>query len=234
MRSIYEHSNVLAPPAASEVDELADRCQSLERRISSLCEQYETLKQREVELTEWRGVLREAGGFFDRVRNHLLDRLSTGTDKSQARGQTEEIRQSMDQDDDAPLLRDVEQHAQVDGQADRSFSTMNIGFVAGVMPHQRMPAFERILWRTLRGNLYMNQSEIPESIINPETNEEVSKNVFVIFAHGKEIIAKIRKISLSLGADLYSVSSQHKPHAWEASRSFELKCHLSSVLIRSS
>ena len=82
---------------------------------------------------------------------------------------------------------------------------MNIGFVAGVIPRERIGPFERILWRTLRGNLYMNQTEIPEPIINPETNEETRKNVFVIFAHGKEIIAKIRKISESLGADLYSV-----------------------------
>jgi len=82
---------------------------------------------------------------------------------------------------------------------------MNIGFVAGVIPRERIAAFERILWRTLRGNLYMNQSEIPEPIIDPSNNEETHKNVFVIFAHGKEIIAKIRKISESLGADLYSV-----------------------------
>lgn len=51
----------------------------------------------------------------------------------------------------------------------------------------------------------MNQSEIPDAIINPESNEEVKKNVFVIFAHGKEIVAKVRRISESLGADLYSV-----------------------------
>ena len=51
----------------------------------------------------------------------------------------------------------------------------------------------------------MNQSEIPEPLIDPTTNEAHHKNVFVIFAHGKEIIAKIRKISESLGADLYSV-----------------------------
>lgn len=82
---------------------------------------------------------------------------------------------------------------------------MNIGFVAGVIPRERIASFERILWRTLRGNLYMNQAEIPEPIINPENNEEVNKNVFIIFAHGQEIIAKIRKISESLGADLYSV-----------------------------
>ena len=82
---------------------------------------------------------------------------------------------------------------------------MNIGFVAGVIPRSRIAAFERILWRTLRGNLYMNQSEIPKPIIDPTNNEEIQKNVFVIFAHGKEVIAKIRKISESLGADLYSV-----------------------------
>ena len=110
-------------------------------------------------------------------------------------------------DDDAPLLQDVEQHGP-NGNAmggERAFSIMNIGFVAGVIPRERIGSFERILWRTLRGNLYMNQSEIPEPIVNPENNEETRKNVFVIFAHGKEIIAKIRKISESLGADLYSV-----------------------------
>lgn len=82
---------------------------------------------------------------------------------------------------------------------------MNIGFVAGVIPRTRIAAFERILWRTLRGNLYMNQSEIPKPIVDPTNDEEIHKNVFVIFAHGKEIIAKIRKISESMGADLYSV-----------------------------
>lgn len=119
----------------------------------------------------------------------------------------DEIRQSTD-NDEAPLLQDVEQqprgqNGDVHGQ--QSFSVMNIGFVAGVIPRERIAAFERILWRTLRGNLYMNQSEIPEPIIDPSNNEEIHKNVFVIFAHGKDVIAKIRKISESLGADLYSV-----------------------------
>ena len=190
MRPIYEFSNTMAAPMASEIDELADRSQSLEQRIQSLNESYETLKKRETELTEWRWVLREAGGFFDR-----------------ARGQTEEIRQSVDSSDDAPLLRDVEQQANGTQESghQQSFSVMNIGFVAGVIPRDRMGAFERILWRTLRGNLYMNQSEIPDPLIDPEKNEEIHKNVFVIFAHGKEIIAKIRKISESLGADIYNV-----------------------------
>ncbi|KAL4921729.1 V-type ATPase, V0 complex, 116kDa subunit family [Aspergillus aurantiobrunneus] len=191
MRSSSEFSDTLAAPLASEIDELAERSDSLEQRISSLNDSYETLKKREVELTEWRWVLREAGGFFDRAHTH-----------------TEEIRQSFD-NDEAPLLRDVEQQnqrgANGDAHGQQSFLEMNIGFVSGVIPRDRIAAFERILWRTLRGNLYMNQSEIPDPIIDPTTNEETQKMVFVIFAHGKNIIAKIRKISESLSASLYGV-----------------------------
>lgn len=68
LRSSSEFSNTLAAPMASEIDELADRSESLEQRVTSLNENYEALQKREIELVEWRWVLREAGGFFDRVR----------------------------------------------------------------------------------------------------------------------------------------------------------------------
>ncbi|KAI9666846.1 MAG: H(+)-transporting V0 sector ATPase subunit a [Trizodia sp. TS-e1964] len=188
LQPLPSSAETLVAPSASEIDELSERSQTLEQRISSLNENFETLKKREMELIEWRWVLREAGGFFDR-----------------AHGQADEIRRSTD-NDEAPLLEDVEQNNNHPAaEAARSFSGMNIGFVAGVIPRDRIAAFERILWRTLRGNLYMNQSEISDPIINPSNNEAIYKNVFVIFAHGKEIISKIRKISESLGADLYAI-----------------------------
>jgi V-type H+-transporting ATPase subunit a len=68
-----------------------------------------------------------------------------------------------------------------------------------------MGTFERILFRALRGNLYMNYAEIDESIRDPVSDELVKKNVFIIFAHGKELLAKIRKICESMGATLYPV-----------------------------
>lgn len=186
LRKLDLDAERLASPSTSEIDELAERSQKLEQRISALNDSYETLKKREGDLTEWRWVLREAGSFFDR-----------------AHGNVEEIRASSD-NDDAPLLSDIEQHNAAP-DTERSFSGMNIGFVAGVITRDRVAAFERILWRTLRGNLYMNQSEIPEPLIDPTNNEAINKNVFVIFAHGKEILAKIRKISESMGADVYNV-----------------------------
>lgn len=75
MRTV-DDGDRFAAPSASEIDELAERSESLEQRITSLNDSYETLKKREVELTEWRWVLREAGGFFDRVRIHMA--LRTG------------------------------------------------------------------------------------------------------------------------------------------------------------
>lgn len=67
MRSSHEFQNAIAAPSAGEIDELAERSEALEGRVGGLNDSYETLKKREVELTEWRWVLREAGGFFDRV-----------------------------------------------------------------------------------------------------------------------------------------------------------------------
>ncbi|KJR85383.1 V-type H+-transporting ATPase subunit I [Sporothrix schenckii 1099-18] len=198
LRKLDLDTDSLAAPSTAEIDGLAERCQSLEHRVFQLNDSYETLKKREVELTEWRWVLREAGGFFDRAHGNV-DEIRASTDGG-AGGD--------DIDDDAPLLNDVEQsggQSASDRQQQASFGGMNIGFVAGVIARDRVGAFERILWRTLRGNLYMNQSEIPEPLVDPSTNESVHKNVFVIFAHGSEILAKIRKISESMSAEVYSV-----------------------------
>lgn len=78
MRPSSEFANILAAPSAAEIDELAERSESLEQRIASLNDSYETLKKREVELIEWRWVLREAGGFFDRVCEGLSSCCQVG------------------------------------------------------------------------------------------------------------------------------------------------------------
>lgn len=199
VRPVPANANLGAAPSAADIDGLAERAEQLEERVTQLNSSYETLQKRWIELIEYRWVLREAGGFFDRAHH-----------------QADDIRQASTDEPSAPLLEDIEQsipHGSSrgggggigGGTAELSFQTMNIGFVAGVIPRERIATFERILWRTLRGNLFMNQSEIDEPITDPSTNENVDKNVFVIFAHGKELLAKIRKISESLGADLYSV-----------------------------
>jgi V-type H+-transporting ATPase subunit a len=72
MRPSSEFENTLAAPMSSEIDELVERSGSLEQRITSLKDNYEHLRRREVSLIERRWVLREAGGFFDRVSTFSL------------------------------------------------------------------------------------------------------------------------------------------------------------------
>lgn len=56
----------------------------------------------------------------------------------------------------------------------------------------------------------MNTIEIDEQIYDPESKELVDKNVFIIFAHGQQILNKIRKISESLDATLYSIDHDNR------------------------
>src|ERR1700734_1060965 len=56
----------------------------------------------------------------------------------------------------------------------------------------------------------MNTTEMDEQIYDPESKELVDKNVFIIFAHGQQILSKIRKISESLGATLYPIDDENR------------------------
>src|SRR5271156_5066163 len=56
----------------------------------------------------------------------------------------------------------------------------------------------------------MNTIEIEEPIYDPSSQELVDKNVFIIFAHGEQILNKIRRISESLDATVYPVDHENR------------------------
>ncbi|SAM02848.1 hypothetical protein [Absidia glauca] len=149
----------------------------------------ESLQQRYMHLTELRHVLRETAQFFDQaeIRQDVATTIGGGG-------------RLTDPDDAVPLLEQDEEYANFE------LGQLSIGVVTGVIARSRMQTFERVLWRSLRGNLYMNASEIDEAIgTGVDEEDAVDKNVFAVFAHGREIVNKIRKISESMGATLYDI-----------------------------
>ena len=62
---------------------------------------------------------------------------------------------------------------------------LQLGFVAGVILRGRLPAFEKMLWRACRGNVFLRVAEIEDPLEDPNAGDEVLKSVFVIFFQGK-------------------------------------------------
>ena len=67
-------------------------------------------------------------------------------------------------------------------------------FVAGVILRERLPGFERMLWRTCHGNVFLKQASIDTPLEDPHTGDNVYKSVFIIFFQGEQLQTKVKKI----------------------------------------
>ena len=83
-----------------------------------------------------------------------------------------------------------------------------MGFVAGVILRERLPAFEKMLWRACRGNVFLRVAEIEDPLEDPHTGDQVFKSVFVTFFQGEQLKSRVKKICEGFRATLYPCPDQ--------------------------
>ncbi|XP_073816258.1 V-type proton ATPase 116 kDa subunit a1-like [Musca autumnalis] len=78
-----------------------------------------------------------------------------------------------------------------------------LDFVAGVVRRDREFAFERMLWRVARGNVYLKRCQLNDSFEDPKTGNVIYKTVFVAFFQGEQLRLKVNKICNGFHASMY-------------------------------
>nr|CAH8828103.1 unnamed protein product [Trichobilharzia regenti] len=80
---------------------------------------------------------------------------------------------------------------------------LRLGFLAGIILRERLPAFERMLWRVCRGNVFLKQAEVDDPLEDLTTGASVHKSVFLVFFQGDQLRSRVKKICDGFHATLY-------------------------------
>ncbi|XP_004382449.1 V-type proton ATPase 116 kDa subunit a 4 [Trichechus manatus latirostris] len=160
-------------PLPREMITLETLLEKLEGELQEANHNQQDLKKNFLQLTEFKHLLKKTQDFFEAETN-LADDFFT--------------------EDTSGLLELRTSSAVMPGK---------LGFTTGVIDRGRMAAFERLLWRVCRGNIYLKFSEMDVLLEEPVTKEEIKKNIFIIFYQGEQLRQKIRKICDGFRATIY-------------------------------
>lgn len=100
-------------------------------------------------------------------------------------------------------------------QRDDGFQLMptdniNLFFLAGVVPREKLMSLETLLWRVCRGNIFLRQEPISLPPDDPHSGNRQLKNIVLIFFQGEQLKLKIKKIMQAFHATIYPISDTPK------------------------
>ncbi|KDD74065.1 V-type ATPase, partial [Helicosporidium sp. ATCC 50920] len=182
-------ASLLPSDRAFDFDRMEGELLQLESELSQLTSNSERLRRSHNELLELQLVLERAAVFFSDARS---DALATREDDEGRRGLGEGPALS---DIGAPLLESA-------SAAPEASKGVQLGFVAGTVLTDRLAAFERLLFRATRGNVYLRSAGVG-SVEDPSTGERHDKAVYVVFFSGERARAKVSKAAEAFGAARY-------------------------------
>ncbi|XP_059653743.1 V-type proton ATPase subunit a3-like [Cornus florida] len=200
-----------------DLDDLEVKLGELEAELIEMNANGEKLQRTYSELLEYKLVLQKAGEFFySALANAAAQHTESGS------------REIGEESLDTPLLLDQEMSTD-------SSKQVKLGFLTGLVPREKCMAFERILFRATRGNVFLKQAVVEDPVIDPVSGEKVEKNVFVVFYSGERAKNKIVKICEAFGASRYpfteDLSKQNQMITEVSDRLSELKTTIDAGLL---
>ncbi|KAI4297640.1 hypothetical protein L6164_037522 [Bauhinia variegata] len=211
-------------PTASEtkvdlnIDDIEAKLAELESELTEMNANDEKLQRSYNELVEYKLVLQKAGEFFHTAQSSAIEQQREN-----------ESRQLSGEFLETPLLWDQELSTDASKQ-------IKLGFLTGLVPREKSMAFERILFRATRGNVFLRQTAVEDPVTDPVSGEKIEKNVFVVFYSGEKAKAKILKICEAFGANRYpfteELGKQAQMAAEVSGRISELKTTVDAGLLQ--
>ncbi|GJS92255.1 V-type proton ATPase subunit A3 [Tanacetum coccineum] len=142
------------------LDDLEVKLGDLEAELIEINANSEKLQRGYNELVEYKLVLQKTGEYFRAAHSSAIV-------------QQRESDLAPEESLETPFLTD--QDLKTDqGKQDK------LGFLAGLVPKSKAIAFERILFRATRGNVFLWQAPMEEAVIDPSSGEKVDNTPFYI------------------------------------------------------
>ncbi|CAH8465946.1 unnamed protein product [Schistosoma guineensis] len=165
-------------PAPREIIDLESIFEKLENELKEVNTSAEKLKKTYLELSELKQILRKTQTFFDEanVESHL---------------------------DLNPMNDPNHNYSERDVTVHTNSNKRHVEFLAGIILRERLPAFERMLWRVCRGNVFLKQAEVDDPLEDLTTGMPVHKSVFLVFFQGDQLRTRVKKICDGFHATLY-------------------------------
>ncbi|GAA0145534.1 ATP synthase [Lithospermum erythrorhizon] len=167
------------------LDELEVKLVELEAELLEMNANSDKLQRTYSELLEYKIVMQKASEIFHSAESRATAQQKDFNKFVLGEGSV-----------DSPLLFEQEMPADPSKQ-------IKLGVISGLVAKEKSITFERILFRATRGNVYIKQVAVEDSVTDPITGDKVEKNVFVVFYSGERAKSKIVKICDAFGANRY-------------------------------
>lgn len=182
-------------PSSSEMDDIKNTVGEVHDRIKHLDNSFTNLELRMLEHVENRHVVNVVHNFHS---SSLLTNVQAEDD---------EFRRFEIEDDDEEALLNEGRNSDSFDLEETTVHLGDSGFnsICGTIARTKVPILRKILWRTLRGNLYFNDIPIDEELpaSTDRKSDFIAKNVFIIYTHGDYLQSRVKRIIKSLDGSIF-------------------------------